>query len=109
MRRETDHPHTLRELRDGTFQRVCHFHQLGLRLAVVCRLFLAFAAANLASDDAMPFVQERSYRPYFSSVQRHSRWRLTSRKFCPRQSSCRLRLHLHFADFQTLFEVVGLW
>ena len=77
MRRETDHPHTLR---DGTFHRVCHFHQLGLRLAVVRRFFLAFAAANL-----------------------------TSRKFCPRQSSCRQRLRSHFEDFQTLFEVVGLW
>ena len=39
MRRETDHPHTLRELRDGTFQRVGHFHQLGLGLAVVCSFF----------------------------------------------------------------------
>ena len=27
---------TLSELKDGTFQRVRHFHQLGLRLAVVC-------------------------------------------------------------------------
>ena len=44
--------------KDGTFQRVRHFHQLGLRLVVVCRLVLAFAAVNFASDDAMPFDQE---------------------------------------------------
>ena len=47
----------LSTLNDGTLQRVRKVQQLGFRLAVVCSLSLAFAAATFVCDGAMPSAQ----------------------------------------------------
>ena len=107
-RRETDHPHSLR---DGTFQRVRTVHQLGFRLAVVCSLFLAFAAGSFASDAANVVCQrKRCQRPCSPSVQRHSRWASCvdgSVRIVTHAHICNVLAGLHLANSSTLFEVEG--
>ena len=102
MRRETDHPHPLR---DSTFQRVRSVHQLGFRLIVVCSLFLALAAANFASDAAMLFARVSDVNlcnVILDGILCRSIVRIVAHRHI-----CHLLDGLHLADLFTLFEVEG--